>query len=408
MEALLNKSAVEPSQVATHIRRRPRVLHLLNSFELGGTERQAVELLKRLDHTRFDVRLATLQRQGPLYDEVAAQYPRLLEFPLNSLYNAQALRQMRRLRAWLLEEEIDILHAHDFYAGWLGGWAAQFTGVKIIACQRHLRLSDRWAHRVGRRVINRLADCVLVNAELIRAYVLATSTASADKLVVIRNGLTFQAEPAARAALRAALLAELQLPADALLIGNVANLRPVKGHRYLLQAAASVVRQLPNAHFVLVGTGELQAALLEQAAALGISANVHLLGQRPNAAQLAQAFDLAVLASLHEGLPNTVMEAQAAGVPVVATAVGGVLELITDGVTGYLAPAANAAGLAEKLLQALADEPGRARIAARGRAFVLDQFSMQRMVAATEQLYDELLQYEERSLPFPVPHYPPQ
>lgn len=392
MEALLNKSVVEPTvtQFTVNIRRRPRVLHLLNSFELGGTERQAVELLKRLDQTRFDVRLAAIQRRGPLYHEVAAQYPRLLEFPLNSLYNAQALRQMWRLRAWLLDEEIDILHAHDFYAGWLGTLAAQFTGVKLIACQRHLRLSDRWVHAAGRRVINRLAHRVVVNAELIRAHVLETGTARADKLVVIRNGLALQAEPAARDAVRAALLAELQLPADALLIGNVANLRPVKGHRYLLQAAATVVRQFANAHFVLIGTGELHTALLEQAAELGISANVHLLGQRPNAAQLAQAFDLAVLASLHEGLPNTVMEAMAAGVPVVATAVGGVLEMIADGETGYLAPAADAARLAEKLLQALADETGRAQLAARGRAFVLDQFSMQRMVAATEQLYDEL------------------
>lgn len=392
MEALLNKTAVASSitQAAASARRRPRVLHLINSFELGGTERQAVELLKRLDQTRFDVRLAAIQRKGPLYDEVTAQYPRLHEFPLNSLYNAQAFRQMQRLRAWLLDEQIDILHAHDFYAGWLGTLAAQFTGVKLIACQRHLRLSDRWVHAAGRRVINHLAHRVVVNAELIRSYVLETGTAQADKLVVIRNGLTFQADPKTRDAVRAALLAELQLPTDALLIGNVANLRPVKGHRYLLQAAATVIRQFPNAHFVLIGTGELHNALQAQAAELGIRANVHLLGQRPNAAQLAQAFDLAVLASLHEGLPNTVMEAMAAGVPVVATAVGGVLELINDAETGYLAPAADAARLAEKLSQALADESGRAEIAARGRAFVLDQFSMQRMVAATERLYDEL------------------
>jgi L-malate glycosyltransferase len=391
MEALLNKSVVESSAApAAHSQRRPRVLHLINSFELGGTERQAVELLKRLDQNRYDVRLAAIQRKGPLYDEVAAHYPRLHEFPLNSLYNAQALRQIRRLRAWLLDEQIDILHAHDFYAGWLGMLAAQFTPVKLIACQRHLRLSDRWVHTAGRRVINRLAHRVVVNAEMIRSYVLETGTAREDKLVVIRNGLTFQADPAERETVRAALLKELQLPADALLIGNVANLRPVKGHRYLLQAAATVIRQFPQAHFLLIGTGELLTALQAQATELGIRAHVHWLGQRPQAAQLAQAFDLAVLASLHEGLPNTVMEAMAAGVPVVATAVGGVLEMIIDGETGYLAPAADAARLAEKLLQALANQPGRAEIAARGRAFVLAQFSMQRMVMATEQLYDEL------------------
>ena len=390
MEALLNKSA-SFALSAAHAQRRPRVLHLLNSFEVGGTERQAVELLKRLDHTRFDIRLAAVERKGPLYAEIAARYPQLHEFPLGSMYNANALRQLGRLRALLRAEAIELVHAHDFYAGWLATLAALGTGVRVIACQRHLRFSEQRIHQLARRVINALADRVVVNAELIRAHVLETGTATADKLVVIRNGLMFEAEPEQRAETRAALLAELQLPANVLLIGNVANLRPVKGHRYLLEAAASVVRQFPHAHFLLVGAGELRDALLTQAAELGLRANVHLLGQRPNAAQLAQAFDLAVLASLHEGLPNTVLEALAAGVPVVATAVGGVLEMITDGETGYLAPAADAAGLAEKLLQALADETSRAQIAARGRAFVLEQFSMQRMVAATERLYDELI-----------------
>ena len=375
---------------AARLQDRLRVLHLLNSFELGGTERQAVELLKRLDRTRYDVRLAAIQRKGPLYDEIAPLYPDLLEFPLNSLYNARALRQMRRLRTWLRTERIDVLHAHDFYAGWLGTLAAQFTSVRVIACQRHLRLSDRWVHAFGRRVINRLAHRVVVNAEMIRAHVLETGTAKPTQLVVIRNGLSFQPDQVDRAAMRATLCRELGLTGAVKLIGSVANLRPVKGHRYLLQAAAQVLRQIPDAHFVLIGAGELRAAIQMQAAELGIGQHLHLLGHRSDAAQLAQGFDLAVLASLHEGLPNTVLEAMAAGVPVVSTAVGGARELIVDNETGFLVPAADAAGLASKIIDVLANETKRARVAARGRAFVTEQFSMRRMVAATEQLYDEL------------------
>lgn len=390
MEVLLSQSGLPHSAAEARAGRRLRVLHLINSFEAGGTERQAVELLKRLDPARYDVRLAAIQRKGPLYAEIAQQYPRLDEFPLTSFYNANALRQIRRLRALLREEAIDILHAHDFYAGWLGTLAAQFTGVRVIAAQRHLRLSERRIHDWGRRVINRLAHRVIVNADLIRQHVLETGTAAAEKIVVIHNGLSFQAEPTQREQVRAELRATLQLPPTALLIGTVANLRPVKGHRYLLQAAVSVLRQFPDAHFVWIGDGELRESLQTQIQELGLAQQVYLLGPRSDAARLAQAFDYSVLASLHEGLPNTVMEALAAGVPVICTAVGGALELVTDGVTGYLAPAADSAKLAEKIIYALANPTESATLAARGRAFVLDQFSMQRMVQRTENLYDEL------------------
>lgn len=397
MEALLTESATTTQAAArVQAQARPRVLHLINSFESGGTERQAVELLKRLDRTRYDVRLAAVMNKGPLYAELAEQYPKLHEFPLNSLYNANALRQVAKLRALLRTEAIDILHAHDFYAGWLGALAAQFTPVKFIACQRHLRLSDRWVHALGRRVINGLADRVIVNAELIRQYVLETGTAAADKLVVIHNGLSFQADLNERPAVRAELCRELGLPDSVKLIGCVANLRPVKGHRYLLQAMATVMRHYPQAHLLLVGEGELRETLQAQIQELGLTAHVHLLGQRRGAARLAQAFDLSVLASLHEGLPNTVMEALAAQVPVVATAVGGVLELVKedekDGETGYLVPAADSARLADQMIFALTNEAESAARAERGRAFVLEQFSMQRMVGATERLYDELTQ----------------
>jgi glycosyltransferase involved in cell wall biosynthesis len=193
-----------------------------------------------------------------------------------------------------------------------------------------------------------------------------------------------------RAEVRNALLDELDLPEETRLIGTVANLRPVKGHRYLLQAAVSVLRSFPHAHFVLIGEGELRAALQAQATELGISRHVHLLGQRNNAARLVQAFDLSVLASLHEGLPNTLLEALAAGVPVIATAVGGIPELITNGETGYLVPTADEARLAGQITTVLSNEDVSRRMAQQGRTFVLEQFSMQRTVAATELLYDEL------------------
>jgi L-malate glycosyltransferase len=375
--------------------KKPRVLHLITSFEVGGTERQAVELLKRIDRRRFDVRLGALRLEGPLYGEVAALFPRVPQFPLTSFYNKNAAKQLMRLRDWMSEERADILHAHDFYAGVIGAAAARLAGVRVIACQRHLRLSDRRAHEWGTRLTHRLAHRVLVNSEAIRDHLLAGGHIAPEKIVVIRNGLSDAAERAAldddgRAKQRAALLRELNLDEGAKLIGLVARLQPVKGHRYFIEAAGRIAAVEPNAHFLLVGDGALRREIEEQAERLGVKHRVHLLGDRKDAASIAAGFDVAALASLHEGLPNAVMEAMAAGAPVVATAVGGTTELVIDGATGFLAPPADAEAMARRILDALRDPDRSARMAAQGRRRVLSQFGMRLMIESVERLYDEM------------------
>lgn len=370
--------------------RRPRVLHLVNSFEIGGTERQAVELLKRLDARRFDVRVAALHKYGPFYDDIAARFPDMPEFPLTSFYNANAMRQLARLCALLVRERIDLLHTHGFYDGLFGVVAARLTGVRVLAAQRHLRLSERRVHIWGTRLIQRLAHRLLVNSDAIRAQILQEQGAPPEKIVVIHNGLML-GDKCSREAERERLCGELQLNRNAQLIGMVARLHPVKGHSDFLAAASQVATAFPQAHFVLVGDGPLRQALEAQALQLRLKSRIHLLGDRADAAQLAAAFDVAVLTSLHEGLPNAVLEAMAVGTPVIATAVGGVLELIRDGETGYLISPGDPVGLAARLTQALATPAERHAIGQRGREFVLKTCDMGQMVQSVERLYDELM-----------------
>src|SRR5262249_48237680 len=352
---------------------RPRVLHLINSFDAGGTERQAVELLNRLDEKRFDARLAVLGWRGPLRRQIVERYPYVPEFPLHGFFNANAVKQILRPRETMIEKRIAVVHTHDFYAGALGVTAARLGGIKVIAAQRHLRLSDRRIHDWGARYIHRLASRLLVNAEGIRNHILKMGGVAPGKIVVIHNGLDAfpQNEMDARELRqrrRAELLAELGLSSDARIVGSVAGLRPVKGHRYLLEAAAKLMKADARIHLVLVGDGELRDEIAAQAERLGIGARTSMLGLREDSAQLAAAFDVAVLASLSEGLPNAVMEAMAAGAPVVATAVGGVPELIEDGETGFLVPPANPGALAERIEYALSHA---GLIAIRGRQFVI-------------------------------------
>jgi L-malate glycosyltransferase len=391
-------AAITQASVATHsaqvietARVRPRVLHLITSFEIGGTERQAVELLKRLDGERYDVRLAVLRNEGPFYREIEARFPDVPEFPLTSFYDANAIRQLARLRRLMLRDKIDILHAHDFYSSFIGAAAARLSGVRVIAAQRHLKLSDRRAHKLGTRLIHRLAHRILVNSEAIRDYIIEHDGAPSGKIVVIRNGVV----PAARANAHDDVCRELGLDAGTTLVGSVARLQEVKGHRFLIEAAAAVLRTRTRArtdvHFVLVGDGLLRSQIENQAATLGIADHVHLLGDRSDVSRLISGFDLVVLASLHEGLPNAVMEAMRAGVPVVATAVGGTKELITDGETGYLVPPANSAALAERITSSLANKEVSRRIALRGVDFIKDIFGIDKMVGSVEALYRELM-----------------
>jgi glycosyltransferase involved in cell wall biosynthesis len=371
--------------------RRPRVLHLINSFEIGGTERQAVALLRRLNSERYDVRLAALRNVGPFYGEIEERFPNVQEFPLTSFYNLNAVRQLARLRALMASERVDILHAHDFYAGLIGAAAARLAGVRVIACQRHLKLSDRPVHEWGTRVIHRLAHRILVNSEAIRDHILSRDSAQANKIVVIKNGISSVADSSETRNLHERLCRELEIDNDSKIIGMVARLQPVKGHRFFLEAASRVIAREPKAQFVLVGDGPLKSDIEDQAAHLGIKDRLHMLGDRTDVARILASFDLLVLASLHEGLPNAVMEAMAAGVPVVATAVGGTKELITDGETGYLTAPADADALSERITFALVNERDRIKVAASGRQFINVEFGMERMVESVEKLYDELM-----------------
>jgi glycosyltransferase involved in cell wall biosynthesis len=390
--------------------RRPRVLHLVTSFEAGGTERQFVELLKRLNPERFDVRLAALRKEGPFYHEIAARFPEVPEFPLTSFYNRNALKQLGRLRALLRGERIDILHTHGFYDSLFGATAGRLAGVPVIASQRHLQLSARRVHRWGSRAIHRLADKIVVNSAAIGDSIRHSDGRTAGKIIVIHNGLGECLNPPAlggespidlslqeyasdyfKSLAHNALCCELGLSPQVRIIGMVARLVTVKGHRYFLEAAARAAREDERLHFVLVGDGPLKEELAAQARQLGIVDRLHMLGERQDARRLVAAFDVAVLTSLSEGLPNTVMEAMSAAVPVIATAVGGTLELITDGQTGYLIPPANVEALVKRLLAVVSNPAESQALAQRGREFISTQFSMRRMVEAVERLYAEMM-----------------
>src|SRR5262249_46850678 len=140
------------------------------------------------------------------------------------------------------------------------------------------------------------------------------------------------------------------IPPDASLVGTVGNLYPVKGHTYLIRAAKIILKSRPNTHVIILGRGNLKDTLHQEAESLGIKDRIHLLGYRDDVSSWLRQFDVFTLPSLSEGLPMSLLEAMAAGVPVVVTGVGGMPEVVSDGLTGFVVPAEDPDALAAKLL----------------------------------------------------------
>jgi glycosyltransferase involved in cell wall biosynthesis len=179
----------------------------------------------------------------------------------------------------------------------------------------------------------------------------------------------------------------------------VANLRHYKGHPQVLEAVALVASSHADFRLVLVGDGVESDALKRQAHELGIERNVVFAGRRRDAPELMPAFDFSLLGSSQEGFPNVIMESLAHGVPVVSTAVGGVKELITDGVDGLLVPFGDIAAMANAIRWMIEHPEDRRRMGAAGRERIVSDFSTERMIAATEEIYDEMLSPRSRRAP---------
>jgi L-malate glycosyltransferase len=373
---------------------KPNVLFIIDSFEQGGSERQAMQLLTQLHASgKCRVRLACLQNRGSLRAEAdQLGIGEIPEYALNSFYDLNFARQLRRLVRFIRENEIDVVHTHCFYTnifgmtgGFLAGVRGRITskgetdGFRSPLQKRAERAAFRLSHRV-------IANCLVVQNQLIREGVRPA------KIIQHYNGLDLERLKVRPSLRRDEALAEFGLPADRRYISIVANLRnPVKDHPMFLRAAARVQAAVPEAAFAIAGEGELMEGLRELAGQLGIQDDVFFLGRCDNVANLLFASEIGVLSSKAEGFANAILEYMAAGLPVVATDVGGAREAIAEGETGYTVGSGDDEKMAERIIDLL-NEPERERaMGDRGKLIAAQKFSCDRHLQNTLELYDELL-----------------
>jgi len=362
-----------------------RILHVIPTLDRSGAEKQLVLLAQGLPRDEFDVHVCALTRGGPLAAELEQSGVPLAHINKQWKFDPLAWRRLRRHIRALAP---DLVHTWLFAANAYGRTAAFSVGTpRVVASERCV---DRW--KAGRelaldRCLARRTDAVVVNSRGVHDFYQAQGI-DARKLRLIYNGIG-PAAPATK--MRDQLLAELKLPPDARLIGAVGRLWPQKRLKDLIWATdlLQVIRN--DVHLLVVGDGPQRAALERYARLCHVNNRVHFLGSRHDVPELMHHFDLLWLASSYEGLPNVVMEAMAAAVPVVASDIAGNRELVVHGETGYLVPLGDRAGYGRYAHKILEDATLRQRLGRAGQQRVGRDFTVEAMVAGHAALYRELL-----------------
>lgn len=364
------------------------VAYVYVTLATGGAERHLATLLAHLDRERYAPHVLCLSEVGAIGEQIRATGVPLRDFalPRKRLWLPGGLLRVAR---YLRRNGIRIAHTHMYHANTYGRLAALLAGVPHVVATVHTTGGHpRRKQRLMNRLLDRHTDRIVVVSEAARQALLAEGATDAAKTVVIRNGVDLARfrGGAPRTSVREAL----GVPPGATVVTAVARLEPEKRHHDLLRAFRDVAADARHVHLLIAGDGSLREVIAQQVRDLGLQDCVSLLGERRDVPGILGATDLFVLPSEREGAPLAVLEAMAAGVPVVASAVGGVPEMVGDE-AGILYPPGDTAALAAALRALLANPGRRARMgdAAARRAAL--EFSAEEMALRVEEVYARII-----------------
>jgi glycosyltransferase involved in cell wall biosynthesis len=362
---------------------RTKVLFLITELNVGGAERALARLLAGMDRERFEPVVACLYgSQSLVAESIRALEVPVIDLGMSHKWRLDALWRLYRL---LRAERPAILHTWLFHANLAGRIVGRLARVPVvISGERTMGMESRWRYLLNRLTLS-LVDRVVCVSERVAAFCVRRVGVAPEKAVVIPNGVDFP-DPAVLMD-KATARSVVGLPVDGVLVGTVARLDPVKRLDVLLEA----LRALEGVRAFVVGYGPEEQRLKEMAEMMGLGERVRFAGYQQDVWPWLAACDVFALSSDWEGMPNAVLEAMGAGLPVVATAAGGTPDVVVDGVTGLLVPPGDSTALAAALDRLIHAPDLRRAMGAEGRRRVRECFSVQHMVERTQALYVELM-----------------
>lgn len=367
-----------------------RVLHVFVSLPIGGAENLLLSNLRLLDPARFQSVVCTLGEKGVLAEEVVRMGVPLFEL---GLMRNRGQREIivGALVNLIRREKISLLHTHLYHSNYFGRLAAARAGVPCVASFHNTYTNPKW----HRRLINwwlarRHTGAMIAGSPEIRRDILRYDGVSPTLVKVIPNGINLARSESGFS--RQEARARFDLDDDTCVVGTVGRLEEQKGHRYLLEAIKHIKRSGLRVVLLLVGGGREEAALRQCANSLNIEDDVRFLGMRDDLGDLFRAMDIFAMPSLWEGLSLAMLSAMAAGLPVIATNVGGVSDVLGRNERGFVLPPKDSVEIAERVLWCWAHRAETAEVAQKGRDFVRSNYSDTAMVQRLMTIYERVLE----------------
>jgi glycosyltransferase involved in cell wall biosynthesis len=363
-----------------------RVVYLAHTLAVGGAEEMLLNLVRYLP-PQFERAVVCIDRPGPIGAEIEKTG---VEF--HSLGLQPGLRRpadLLRLQQFLHTLEPTIVHTFLLTASLYGRFAAMLARVPVvIGTEVNIYERKQWLHRIAERWLMHGTDAVIASAGSVRDFYVEQIGADPAKVPVIYNAVDWSQLHATTG--RSELRAQLGIPDAAPAAAIIARLTEQKAHRVLFDALASR-DDLRDLHVIVVGDGELRDALTQQVERLGLAARVHFVGARRDLGNILGAVDMFLMPSLWEGLPLSLVLAMGAGLPVVASRVAGIPEVVEHGVTGILVRPGETADLADAIARLVREPALRRSLGDAGRDFVRPRFGADGYIASITALYERLV-----------------
>lgn len=366
-----------------------KVFHLITELERGGAEILLLDFVRYLDKDKFEIVVGYLRGKGTLAEEFKRQKIQPVFFDIRSRLD---LAFVLKLTKFIKDEVFDIVHTHLIDADIYGYLAAKLANVPVIISTKHntddFRKKRSPALFLDSFVANHLSKNIAVSYA-VRNFLVKYQDIKTEKIEVIHNGIEIKKFSCDTEKKQAKI--DLNLKANDYIIGTVARFDEQKGHKYLIEAIPEVLKEVNNVHFIFVGDGPLEQAMQKKAESLKIKDYVTFLGLRDDIPKILNALDIFVLPSLWEGLGISLLEAQAVGIPIIATDVDGIKEAVQNGKTGVLIPPANAETMAIAIIDLLQNKNKLVSFGLNARIFAEQNFSIELMAKNIELLYNNLL-----------------
>jgi len=380
-------------------KKRP-IIWMIDSLGPGGAEQLMPAILKNLKQTGFNIRICALQiRAG---NPIASDLERLgLPVDLVPIPNLRQPFNLFRILRYLRLHRPQLLHTQLEFADILGTVAAKLLGIPSVSTVHTLDIFPEKKSAWGRMklrwfLLGKFCDRVIAVSEKTRLHYLQSGGLQPDKVITLYNGVDISRFKNTDASQAAKTKQALRLPLNSRVIITIAVLREPKGIQFMIEALPAILEQFPDVHYLIVGDGEYSAALTELVTALAIKNHVTFAGHRTDIPDLLACSDIFVLPTLKDALPTVLIEALAAERPIVASDVGGVPEIIENGVNGLLVASGDPSKLAEACLRLLKDNELSRQIVLAGSKTVQQRFNINAQIEQLSRMYEELTSHAKR------------